>query len=55
MLKMRMEILIQVDPDEVEIGTIIVVKPGEKVAIDGIVVEGSSTLNTSGFNRGKLT
>ena len=37
----------QVDPDEVEIGTIIVVKPGEKVAIDGIVVEGSSTLNTA--------
>lgn len=37
----------QVDPDEVEIGTIIVVKPGEKVPIDGIVVEGNSTLNTS--------
>ena len=37
----------QVDPDEVEIGTIIVVKPGEKVAIDGIVIEGSSTLNTA--------
>ena len=37
----------QVDPDEVEIGTIIVVKPGEKVGIDGIVVEGSSTLNTA--------
>lgn len=37
----------QVDPDEVEIGTIIVVKPGEKVAIDGVVVEGSSTLNTA--------
>ena len=37
----------QVDPDEVEIGTIIVVQPGEKVPIDGIVTEGNSTLNTS--------
>lgn len=37
----------QVDPDEVEIGTIIVIQPGEKVPIDGIVVEGKSTLNTS--------
>ena len=37
----------QVDPDEVEIGSIIVVQPGAKVPIDGIVVEGSSTLNTS--------
>ena len=37
----------QVDPDEVEIGTIIVVKPGEKVPIDGIIVEGKTTLNTS--------
>ena len=37
----------QVDPDEVEIGTIIVVQPGEKVPIDGIIVEGKSTLNTS--------
>lgn len=37
----------QVDPDEVEIGTVIVVQPGEKVPIDGIVREGSSTLNTS--------
>ena len=36
-----------VDPQEVEIGSIIVVKPGEKVPIDGIVVEGSSSLNTS--------
>lgn len=36
-----------VDPDEVEVGTIIVVKPGEKIPIDGEVVEGSSTLNTS--------
>ena len=39
--------LVQVDPDEVTIGTIIVVQPGEKVPIDGIVTEGSSTLNTS--------
>ena len=37
----------QVDPDEVETGTIIVVQPGEKVPIDGIVVEGGSSLNTS--------
>ena len=37
----------QVDPDTVEIGTIIVVKPGEKVPIDGIVVDGSSSLNTA--------
>ena len=37
----------QVDPDEVEIGSIIVVQPGEKVPIDGIVVEGTSSLNTS--------
>ena len=37
----------QVDPDDVEIGTIIVVKPGEKIPIDGIVVSGESTLNTS--------
>lgn len=36
----------QVDPDEVEIGTVIVVQPGEKVPIDGIVTEGKSTLNT---------
>ena len=36
-----------VDPDEVEVGTIIVVKPGERIPIDGEVVEGSSTLNTS--------
>mgnify|MGYP001089388118 FL=1 len=39
--------LVQVDPDEVEIGSVIVVQPGEKVPIDGIVVEGSSSLNTS--------
>ena len=37
----------QVDPDEVEIGSIIVVAPGEKVPIDGIIVEGHSSLNTS--------
>ena len=37
----------QVDPDEVEIGTIIVVTPGEKVPIDGVVTEGESSLNTS--------
>lgn len=37
----------QVDPDEVGIGTIIVVQPGEKVPLDGIVVEGTSTLNTA--------
>ena len=35
------------DPDEVEIGSIIVVQPGEKVPIDGIIIEGASTLNTS--------
>lgn len=39
--------LTQVDPDEVEIGTVIVVKPGEKVPIDGIIVEGVTSLNTS--------
>ncbi len=37
----------QVDPDEVEIGSVIVVQPGEKVPIDGVVVEGTSSLNTS--------
>ena len=39
--------LTQVDPDEVAIGSVIVVQPGEKVPIDGVIVEGSSTLNTS--------
>ncbi len=39
--------LVEVDPDEVEIGTTIVVRPGERVPIDGIVVEGTSSLNTS--------
>lgn len=37
----------QVDPDEVEIGSVIVVQPGEKVPIDGVIVEGNSSLNTS--------
>lgn len=37
----------QVDPDDVEVGTVIVVQPGEKIPIDGVIVEGSSTLNTS--------
>ncbi len=37
----------QVDPDEVEIGSVIVVQPGEKIPIDGIVMEGNATLNTS--------
>lgn len=39
--------LLQVDPDEVEIGTLILVQPGEKIPIDGIVEEGKSSLNTS--------
>ncbi|MCI6375776.1 MAG: cadmium-translocating P-type ATPase [Clostridiales bacterium] len=39
--------LTRVDPDEVEVGSIIVVQPGEKVPIDGVVVEGSASLNTS--------
>ena len=39
--------LTQVDPDEVEAGSVIVVRPGEKIPIDGMVVEGVSTLNTS--------
>ena len=39
--------LTQVDPDEVEPGTVIVVQPGEKIPIDGVVVEGCTTLNTS--------
>ena len=39
--------IVQVDPDEVEIGTVITVLPGEKVPIDGVIVEGTSTLNTS--------
>lgn len=39
--------LIQVDPDDVEIGQIIVIKPGEKIPLDGIVISGKSSLNTS--------
>lgn len=39
--------LVQVDPDEVEAGSIIVVKPGEKVPIDGVICEGATTLDTS--------
>ena len=39
--------LVRVDPDEVETGSVIVVQPGEKVPIDGIIIEGASTLNTS--------
>ena len=39
--------LVEVDPDEVEVGTVIVVRPGERVPIDGVVVEGSSSLNTA--------
>jgi Cd2+/Zn2+-exporting ATPase len=37
----------KVDPDEVEVGTVITVKPGEKIPIDGIIEEGTSTLNTA--------
>lgn len=37
----------QVDPDEVEVGSVILVQPGEKVPIDGVIIEGSTTLNTS--------
>lgn len=39
--------LVQVDPDDVEIGSIIFVKPGEKIPLDGVILEGSSSLNTS--------
>lgn len=39
--------LIQVDPDEVGVGTAIIVQPGEKIPIDGVIVEGASSLNTS--------
>ena len=39
--------LVQVDPDEVSIGTVIVVQPGERVPIDGVIVEGASALNTA--------
>ena len=37
----------QIDPDEVEIGTTIIIQPGEKIPIDGVIIEGNSTLNTS--------
>ena len=37
----------QIDPDEVEVGSVILVQPGEKIPIDGIIIEGSTTLNTS--------
>ena len=39
--------LTQMDPEDVAVGTVIVVQPGEKIPIDGVIVEGSSTLNTS--------
>jgi Cd2+/Zn2+-exporting ATPase len=39
--------LVRVDPDEVKVGTVIVVQPGEKVPIDGVVTEGTSSLNTA--------
>ena len=39
--------LVQVDPEEVEVGSVIVVQPGEKIPIDGVVVSGSASLNTS--------
>ena len=44
----------KVDPDEVEIGTVIVVQPGEKVPIDGIIIEGNSALNTSALTGDSL-
>ena len=43
----RMGVIEQVDPDEVAVGTVIVVQPGEKIPIDGVVIEGTSTLNTA--------
>lgn len=39
--------LVQVDPDDVEVGTIIVVKPGERIPLDGVVVEGESLIDTA--------
>lgn len=44
----------QVDPDEVEIGTVIVVQPGEKVPIDGVIIDGVSILNTSALTGERL-
>ena len=43
----RFMTICQVDPDDVEVGTVIVVQPGERVPIDGIIVEGTSALNTA--------
>ena len=43
----------KVDPDDVEVGTVIVVHPGEKVPLDGVITEGNSSLNTSALNRRK--
>ncbi|MCD7864942.1 MAG: cadmium-translocating P-type ATPase [Clostridiales bacterium] len=40
-------VLVQVDPDEVEVGTVIVVQPGEKIPIDGVIINGTSSLDTS--------
>ena len=39
--------LVQVDPDDVEIGTVIVIKPGERIPLDGVVVEGESMIDTA--------
>ena len=39
--------IVRMDPDEVEVGSVLLVRPGEKIPIDGVVIEGSSTLNTS--------
>lgn len=39
--------LIQVDPDDVEVGSVIIIKPGEKIPLDGVVIDGVSSLNTS--------
>ena len=44
----------KVDPDEVSVGSLIIVQPGEKVPIDGIIVEGTSTLNTAALTGGSL-
>lgn len=43
----RRKTRVEVDPDEVEVGTIIVVQPSEKIPIDGVIEEGNTTLNTS--------
>ena len=44
----------QADPDEVEVGSVILVQPGEKVPIDGIILEGSSTLTTTALTGASL-